>query len=122
MAGHPCAVGCGRVYTLVQKENLEMRIMGFKAPHCGTVGNSLEGGQDCREGRKRRQFKTLRLPRKYCGLVEEAQKSHSGPGDRRAQTRDSRPGPGPGDPWAGAELRHQHTTGFPSHGSDRGTL
>lgn len=93
--GYPCATGCGLVYILVQKENLEMRIMGIKAPHCGTMGNSLEGGRTVEKAGREGSLNTLTAQRN-CRLVEEAQKSHRPGGrvgtDQREQTWISSPG------------------------------
>ena len=83
-----CAVGCGRVYTLVQKENLEMRIMGFKAPHCGTVGNSLEGGRTVEKAGREGSLKHFDCPGRTAGWWRRHRRATAGPetGGHRPET------------------------------------
>lgn len=122
MAGHPCATGCGLVYISVQKENLEMRIMGIKAPHCGTTGNSLEGGRTVEKAGREGSLNTLTAQEELQaggGGTEEPQWARRPVGtDQREQTWIS----APGGPWAGGELHHQDATGLLSHGRDQETL
>lgn len=90
MAGHPCATGCRLVYILVQKENLEMRIMGVKASHCDTMGNSLEGRRTVEKAGREGSLNTLIVQEELQaggGGTEEPQRARRLVGtDQREQT------------------------------------
>lgn len=79
MAGHPCAVGCGLIYILVQKENLETWIMGFKAPHCGTMGNSLGGGRTVEKAGREGSLKHFDCPGRTAGWWRRHRRATAGP-------------------------------------------
>lgn len=92
-----------------------MRIMGFKAPHCDTMGNSLEG--DRTVGRKRRQLKHFSCPGRIAGWWRKHRRATAGLEPAGADER--RPGFGPGWSSDGGEPQHRDTAGVLSHEETR---
>ena len=99
-----------------------MRIMGVKASHCDTMGNSLEGRRTVEKAGREGSLNTLIVQEELQaggGGTEEPQRARRLVGtDQREQTWVS----AGGGPWAGGELHHQDTTGLLSHGRDQETL